>query len=192
MNIDYYKSFLWPPKKFLQNIDFKENGFWIIEIIPYLENENAISVYTMAEIRRVREAWMFNYQIVNKLSSKLLDALEKENKSQGFTQRSLVSISELIKNTIEHGNKGKIGALAHLGYWFTEQGIVAGIRDEGDFYSNPEIAKKFKEKFFFESTKDIPSGHGIQCLYRYADFLKVVPEQNAIFVGFLFKSLIEE
>lgn len=193
MNLEYYKSFLWPPEEFLQNICFEQGGYWGIEVIPYLETKDAGFIYGLSETRRMREIWMTNYRCVNELNSRQLDNFEKENKSQGFTQRSLVSISEMIKNTFEHGNKGKAGAVAHFGYWFTELGLIAGIRDEGDFYCKEETKRKFEQKERFLSTKEIPSGSGIsRCLYSYSDFLRVVPEQNALFAGFLFKSFIEE
>lgn len=193
MNLEYYKSFLWPPEEFLQNINFEQKGYWGIEIIPYIEAKDAGFIYSFSEILRVKELWMTNYRRVNELNSKQLDAFDKENKSQGFTQRSLVSLSEMIKNTFEHGNKGRVGALAHFGYWLTEEGVVVGIRDEGDFYSREETREKIEQKTRILSTKEIPSGSGIsRCLYNYSDFLRVVPEQNALFAGFLFKSFIEE
>lgn len=187
MKFNNYKAFLWPPEEFLQKIDFSVGEqIWGIDMIPYLEARLAIDLYTLAQVEKIRSLWMNRFRFTHHLDSKAFEGFKEQNLSQGFTQHSLLSVSELIKNTFEHGNKNRPGTLAHLGYWISEMGIIIGVKDEGSFYSNTETVKKFEEKFRFQSTKNDPSGHGIEGLYRDSDFLKVVPEQNALFVGFLF------
>ena len=188
MNLGYFKTFLWPPEELLKQVKFDQNGYWGIDIIPYIDTEIAMEIYTLAEVEKIRALWMYRFRFSHHLDSQAFKEFEKQNKEQGFTQHSLLTVSELIKNFFEHGNKGRKGSLAYLAYWFTEKGIILGARDEGDFYSKPETAKKFEDKFTFESTKDDPSGHGIKGFYDDSDFLRVVPEQNALFAGFLFKS----
>lgn len=192
MNINYYKAFLWPPEDLLQHIHFVEtNDYWGIDIIPYIATDPGYELYSIAQVEKIRSLWMHRFEFSNHLDKKAIADFKEQNIEQGFTQHSLLAVSELIKNTFEHGNKNKPGSIAHFGYWFNKEGIILGVRDEGSFYANPETTKRIEEKFHFESTKDDPSGHGIEGLYDDSDFLRVVTEQNALFAGFLFKSNLE-
>lgn len=193
MNLDYYKKFLWPPQELLDSIRFTENGHWGITVIPYRESNDGGSFYALSEVVKIRESWVMNYLHIHELNSKQRDGFEKENRSQGFTQRSLVSLSEMIKNTFEHGNKNRVEAISHFGYWFTENGLVAGIRDEGNFYSQLETKEKIEKKVRIPTSKDGPGGSGIsRCLYTYSDNLRVRLEQNALFASFEFKSILND
>jgi anti-sigma regulatory factor (Ser/Thr protein kinase) len=188
MNINYYKMFLWPHKELLKKISFTENDYWGIDIIPCINQEYKTTVYPSAQIAKIKELWINNYRFTKGFGSKEVNILEKTINDQGFSQNFGVSISELIKNTFEHGNKDKVESIAHFGYWLNIQGIIIGIKDEGEFYSRPEIFEKIQQKGWFASTKEEPSGRGIEGLYGDSDFLYVAPEQNALFAGFLFKS----
>lgn len=194
MNIDYYKSFLWPPQSMLEGIHFTELDYWSIDILPYkqkIEDDHWLTVYTIAELEKVRNFWFLNYQYTKGINSRETAAFQETNKANGFTQRSLLTVSEMIKNVCEHGNKNRLDSLTHIGYWITETGIVVGVRDEGVFYSKPETKELFEQKHRFESTKDNPSGLGIIGFYDDADFLEVVPPMNAIFAGFLLETKLK-
>lgn len=188
MNYLQLKSWLWQPEEFLQKIGFDANSFWGMDIIPNIMTDFAMELYCTAEVEKIRSVWMTRFYLSHHLDRKAYVDFEEQNKEQGFTQHSLLTVSELVKNFFEHGNKNKPHSVAYLGYWMTERGIILGARDEGIFYSDLKTAKKFEQKFMFESTKEDPSVHGIEGFYDDSDFLQVVPNQNALFMGFLFNT----
>lgn len=187
MNLEYYKAFLWPPEEFLHKIEFSDtDSYWGIDIIPYTELSYASFVYTRAQVTKLRSLWFDNYKNKNRLTSTEIQKLQEKGLVNEFSHSFLFTVSELIKNTFEHGNNKKTDSVAHVGYWFNEKGIILGIKDEGNFYSKIETAEKFQRKEIFTSTKEIPSGLGLQQIYYEADFLEVVTEKNSLFTGFIF------
>jgi hypothetical protein len=185
MNYSQLKSWLWPPEEFLQKIGFDANPFWGIDIIPYTSNKFATTLYASSQIQKVKSLWVDYYQFTFVDNFHKLQAFKAKVESENFTQRAFWVLSELIKNTFEHGNIHKNEALAWVGYWITTEGIVFGVKDEGDFYSKKETLEKFDLRERFLSTKELASGHGIKGCYRRGDFMKVCTEQNAFFIGFL-------
>ncbi len=184
MKKDDYRNWLWPPDSLLEQIEVDSS--WFMFTIPILAERPTMEV-TSATIEGVRSFAQEYFRRVLDLELKEWHAYLKSGTWFEFTHNFLLSLSELVKNVYEHGNKGMENSIAHLGIWFGKKGIIIGIRDEGDFYTLDSTRVAFEERQAIPSTKEDPSGHGTEIFCEHADYPVVRQDQNALFLGFKLK-----
>jgi len=149
-----------PPKEFLEAIGFED--VWMRTAFPALDFDAAYS-----------RGWEFYVpSILNGLLS--FFRIRKEDDGQKYYETSQFLgevFFEAVQNAVRHGNRfqGEI----EIGWWLGEQGIVCGIKDQGDFFRNPVNAAKAESRIILEHTGKYGCGGGMEVIYQ-ADGIKVV------------------
>jgi len=98
---------------------------------------------------------------------------------------------EALSNAAIHGNKKEKTKNIILGVWYGKEGILLGVRDEGDFFSKALTKNLIESRTEIPSTSgEYPFGYGVSDLYKDADKIFVDTEQNTLFVAISKKKFI--
>lgn len=94
------------------------------------------------------------------------------------------TFAEALVNSAEHGNKSDKNKNIVLGCWYGKNGVLFGLRDEGDFFCKKSTKELIESRIVLPSTrKKSPGGLGLDMIYKAADKIHVSTEQNALFVA---------
>src|SRR3989344_1254249 len=105
------------------------------------------------------------------------------------TQR-LGEVVEAVMNAAEHGNRLVTEKFVKLDIWLGPKGALFAVRDEGDFFKSPFTKEAIESRIRLLSTKDNPSGFGLDHIYDSADDLRVVTGENALYLLVLAESVV--
>ncbi|NQU77705.1 hypothetical protein HQ544_03335 [Candidatus Falkowbacteria bacterium] len=109
----------------------------------------------------------------------------------------LFVFSNPIINAAEHGNRWDEEKEIKVGLWFGEGGILFGIKDEGDFYTQQPVKVGVEARIPFSSTSTRERefgtpGDGMKHIYYKADHIIVDTEQGVLYLVLMTTSIIEE
>ena len=91
---------------------------------------------------------------------------------------------EALKNAAEHGNKENPEKKIFVGFWLGKNGVLFGFRDEGEFFKEQSTKKLVESRTVLESTKEDPSGFGMEYIYE-ADRIYVSTKENTLYLAVL-------
>lgn len=98
-------------------------------------------------------------------------------------------LSDAIMNAAEHGNKGDCNKQITLVYWLGQNGVLFGIRDQGDFFHKQSTKQLIESRKKILSTRADPGGFGMANIYQ-ADEIYVSPKENTLYLAILANSMI--
>lgn len=112
-----------------------------------------------------------------------------------FTQRRrsvdansvAVLFIELHRNAVEHGNKGRPWREVETAFWFGSGGVLFGIRDEGDFFTQKRIKDRLQRRLATPSREKERGGMGALRSQHWVDKVYVSRQENALYLVFLAK-----
>jgi len=112
-------------------------------------------------------------------------SFDEDNKRKMTPQFIGMVLVESLSNAAIHGNKKDKTKNVVLGIWYGKEGVLFGVRDEGDFFSKDSTKK------LIESRTEIPSTGGKESfgiglrdyIYKDADKIFVDTNQNTLFLA---------
>jgi len=122
-------------------------------------------------------------RLAENLASSLIYVRFPAYKFVDFRHKITVAVYEAVLNAQFHGNKGDLSKTINTGLWFGRQGLIFGVRDEGDYYQRSIIKPLIERKVILPSTKKNREGFGagMHNIFQAGDPY-VDNTQNALFL----------
>ncbi len=182
------KPILKPPKELLDYIQYgidpvvkgphSPGKYWMEIKLPTFSDGGGYAHVYLAIFSSLEEFFRLTFDEERKLSGQVLGN----------------AFGEVLENAAYHGNKFDERKSIILGCWYGKEGVLFGIRDEGDFYSKKSTKEKIESRIDFPSTtrKDGKEGcnFGLDLMFEAADKIFVDTNQNTIFLALSKKKFI--
>ncbi len=174
-------------------ISFKPEP-WLLDEIDCRQRIPLIFIFETVEKAKKGDPYRDPYSIGLVGVLKAMQEMYKEK----FTQREshelfVYCFSEPLRNAMEHGNQFQAGKQVATAIWFGQKGVTLAFRDEGDYFSRPEIKQRYENRESNPTTRSTGvGGHGTKGLKKYANSILVATDQNTLYINYLLSSEPDE
>lgn len=175
------KSILKPPKELLDYIQYgidpvvkgphSPGKYWMEIKLPTFSDGGGYAHVVEGIFSSLKEFYRLTFDEERKLDCQILGE----------------TFGEALENAVYHGNKSDETKNIILGCWYGKEGLVFGIRDEGNFYSQKSTKEKIESRITFPSTPQADgkkgAGIGLESMFEATDKIFVDTNQNTLFLA---------
>lgn len=118
------------------------------------------------------------------------EVLKDDSVSNSNMATFMTILWEAIKNASDHGNNCSQDKLIHVVIWAGKKGLMASVKDQGDFFKNSQTKFLLENKLPLErkwqQKTPLNSNMGMETI-KYADKIFIDSENGIIYLVWIFK-----